>query len=226
MTYTQLHAIVYLYIMLEAIFKEGSEILDRYLAADEQGKLAIRDEALLRRAIELALESAFTYGIDLPVGAVVASGREIVGRWFARDVANRHRFAHAEFMAIGDWQMGKIAVGSPSPDTLVTTIEPCVRCQDAIARVPSIKRVGFGITRSEVAERGLVTPHDETIFERTKRLGLPYEVVLIDDPMTTAVGGIILDHVSRDREIGAVEVDRDGLVEAIRSLADVDTEPI
>lgn len=204
--------------MIEPVFARGTEATYRDLLGRPDAKAVARDRALLWRATNLAIESAFSYGIDLPVGAVVASGNLIVGRWFARDRYNGFAQAHAEFMAIQDWQMTRRTSGAPEPDTLVVSIEPCDRCQDFIATIPSIKRVGFGLPRTAVSDRGIVRPHEETVFVRALRKGLPYEVMQIDDDQLQHTGLVLLDHVQRDPSTQEVAVDQSGLHDALVAL--------
>lgn len=164
----------------------------------------LRDKSLLITATELAVAGAFKYGTDLPVGAAAAAGDWINGRYYASDRRAGYRQMHAEYMAVQD---AALDVAAPRPDTVVVTLEPCDACQDFLATIPSIKRVGFGLPRREVEERGIVKPHGETIFERADRLGLPYEVVLISDPLLLRVGRTILDNVHRDpvREVVGID---------------------
>jgi tRNA(Arg) A34 adenosine deaminase TadA len=178
-------------------------------------EMRARDRALLWRATTLAIESAFSYGLDFPVGAVAAKGDEIIGRHFASDKRHRMRELHAERMAVIEGMAGPLG---KSPDTVVVTLEPCKMCQDFLATVPSIKRVGFGLARSEMEERGLAKHHDETIFGRAIRLGLPYEVVQIEDEQLHTAGTIILDNMHRDPITEKVEVDQAGLSRALQEL--------
>lgn len=175
-----------------------------------------RDEALLWRATNLAIESALRFGADLPVGAVAAEGDLIAGRYFASDrrFGGPHTEKHAEVMAILDTKFNWLQ----QPDTVVVTIEPCDNCQDFLAAQPGLKRVGFGLSREEVAEKGLVKPHGESIFERVRRLGYGFEPVLIEDEELRRAGSLILDFAKRDVRSGAVTVDAPGLREAIKAL--------
>jgi pyrimidine deaminase RibD-like protein len=170
----------------------------------------LRDEALMWRAVSLAVESMETHGIDMPVGAVVAQGNQIVGRSFASDTrfGGQYLWAHAEVMADLDSQVGSFSYHA-SPDVVAVSLEPCNHCQDYFSRHPSVRRVLFGISRPEVAERGLVNPHDETIYERVERLGYKFEVAQISGPALKA-GQAILDFTRRDLRSGVVTVDVEG----------------
>lgn len=174
-----------------------------------------RDAALLWRATNLAIEGAFRFGRDLPVGAVAAAGDWVVGRFFASDMRTGFDFMHAEHRAVLDAKMDRF---NPPPDTVVVTAEPCDNCQDFLAGQSTIRRVAFGLTREELAARGLVKPHSENIFSRALRIGLPYEVAQVDDPDLLKAGRVILDHVVRDINTGLVTVNQQTLHEALVAL--------
>ena len=174
-----------------------------------------RDEGLMLRATTLAIESALSFGVDLPVGAVVAQRNMIVGRYFASDKRNNISVQHAERMAVLETWLDPLHA---KPDTIGVTIEPCDDCQDFLATQPSIKRVVFGISRNEVADRGLVKPHTEDIFDRKERLQLPFEVIKLENQRLLQIGGIILDFTTRELYSGIVNVDTTGLIEALEKL--------
>ena len=94
----------------------------------------------MRRALELAALSAEEG--EVPVGAVVTRGGEIVGEGRNRREAEKSALSHAELEAIGaacaalgGWRLWDC--------TLYVTLEPCPMCAGAIlnARIP---RVVFG----------------------------------------------------------------------------------
>lgn len=205
--------------MIERIIVAGNEAaLPTIGNIDRNAMGQARLKALLWRATNLAIESAFSFGKDLPVGATAAGDSWIVGRYFASDNRNGYKQMHAEYMAVMDAKMNQLSSGVEAPDTVVVTLEPCDNCQDFLATVPSIKQVGFGLPRKAVSDRGLIKPHDETIFQRALRVGLPYEVIQIDDPDLIEAGGVILDHTHRNRDTELVEVDHLGLQRALIEL--------
>jgi tRNA(adenine34) deaminase len=86
-------------------------------------------------------EHATAHG-DVPVGAVVVVGGEVVGRGHNRREVDRDPTAHAEILAlreaaatIGDWRLAGA--------TLYVTLEPCVMCAGAIV-LARIDRLVFG----------------------------------------------------------------------------------
>ncbi|MEO8785301.1 MAG: deaminase [Candidatus Saccharimonadales bacterium] len=199
--------------MREPLFTLASEVVG--MPVDEQVFESARQIAGLYRATNLAIESALRFASDMPVGAVALQGSEIVGRGFANDIRFDHPQLHAEVMALYDTRLDFL---KPRPDTIVATLEPCPNCQDVLARQPGLKRVAFGLSRQDVADRGLVRPHSETITERSQRVGLPYEVVQIDHALLRQANLAILDSVHRDQATGAVSVDQDSLVSSITEL--------
>jgi tRNA(adenine34) deaminase len=99
------------------------------------------DEALMRRALEVAAAAPRTG--DVPVGAVVvdAEGRELAGACNAREALGDPT-AHAEILALraaaavrGEWRL--------SGCTLAVTVEPCTMCAGAVG-LARIARVVFG----------------------------------------------------------------------------------
>jgi tRNA(adenine34) deaminase len=102
---------------------------------------AASDEALVRRALEVAAEAPRTG--DVPIGAVVvdAEGRELAAACNARE-ALADPTAHAELLALraaaavrGEWRLEGC--------TLAVTVEPCTMCAGALG-LARVARVVFG----------------------------------------------------------------------------------
>ena len=98
------------------------------------------DEGMMRRALQLAKRAA-EHG-DVPIGAVVARGDEVLGQAGNERELRRDPTAHAEVLALreaserlGGWRLLET--------TIYVTLEPCPMCAGAItlARVP---RLVFG----------------------------------------------------------------------------------
>ena len=84
---------------------------------------------------------------EVPVGAVVVLGGEIVGRGHNRTEEKGYPFEHAEVVAL--WEaVGKAGAPALVDAVLYSTIEPCVMCTGAalLARIP---KVVFGGARAE-----------------------------------------------------------------------------
>jgi tRNA(adenine34) deaminase len=99
------------------------------------------DEALIQRALELAVAAPATG--DVPIGAVVvdAAGRELAAACNARE-ALADPTAHAELLALraaaavrGEWRLEGC--------TLAVTVEPCTMCAGALG-LARVQRVVFG----------------------------------------------------------------------------------
>jgi len=94
----------------------------------------------MREALRLAREGAGQG--EVPVGAVVIMGGEIVGSGWNAPVARRDPTAHAEVLALREaaQRMGNYRlIGA----TLYVTLEPCVMCAGALVAA-RIERLVFG----------------------------------------------------------------------------------
>jgi tRNA(adenine34) deaminase len=98
------------------------------------------DRVMMERALELAQEAV--RHDDVPIGAVVARGGEVLGAAGNERELRRDPTAHAEVLALrqaserlGGWRLLET--------TIYVTLEPCTMCAGAItlARVP---RLVFG----------------------------------------------------------------------------------
>jgi len=95
------------------------------------------DEQMMRRALQLAGQAA-DHG-DVPIGAVVARGNEVLGQAGNERELRGDPTAHAEVLALreaadrlGGWRLLET--------TIYVTLEPCPMCAGAItlARVPRL----------------------------------------------------------------------------------------
>ena len=110
------------------------------------------DERFMRRALELAGEAA-AIG-EVPVGAVVVMGGEIIAEAYNRRECDKNALAHAELLAIeaackrlGGWRLHKC--------DLYVTLEPCTMCAGAIVN-SRIKRVVVGAKDAKAGAMGSV----------------------------------------------------------------------
>jgi tRNA(adenine34) deaminase len=91
--------------------------------------MATPDEMYMRRAIELA-QQAEAAG-EVPVGAVIVRGNEIIGEGFNRPISQRDPTAHAEMVAL----RAAAALSDSyrlTGSTLYVTLEPCAMCAGAM----------------------------------------------------------------------------------------------
>ena len=91
----------------------------------------------MRAALELA-RRARDAG-EVPIGAVVALGGEIVGRGFNQPITSGDPTAHAEIIAIRE-AAARIGNYRLTGATLCVTIEPCLMCVGALvhARIATL----------------------------------------------------------------------------------------
>jgi guanine deaminase len=110
----------------------------------------VTDDALLRRAIDLAVASATTDGG--PFGALVARGGEVLAEGTNRVTATSDPTAHAEVVAL---RGACAALGTHVLDgcVLVTSCEPCPMCL-AAAWWARVDRIVFAATREQAAAAG------------------------------------------------------------------------
>jgi tRNA(adenine34) deaminase len=99
-----------------------------------------RDEELMRLALEQAQQGR--QAGEVPVGAVVVMGDEVVGAGFNAPIAEKDPTAHAEVVAmraaaerIGNYRL--------TGATLYVTIEPCLMCVGAMVHA-RIGRLVYG----------------------------------------------------------------------------------
>ncbi|MDR1462075.1 MAG: tRNA adenosine(34) deaminase TadA [Azoarcus sp.] len=109
-------------------------------------------EIFMREALALAREAAEAG--EVPVGAVVVRGDEIVGRGFNQPIAARDPSAHAEIMAVRDAARNLGNYRLPGCE-LYVTLEPCLMCTGAIFHA-RIARVVFGARDPKTGAAGSV----------------------------------------------------------------------
>jgi len=111
-----------------------------------------QDLAGMRAALAEA-KRAQTAG-EVPVGAVVMSGGEMIGSGYNRSISDTDPSAHAEVIAL---RVAATAAGNHRlPEaTLYVTLEPCVMCVGAIAQA-RVARVVFGAYDKKAGALGSV----------------------------------------------------------------------
>ena len=115
-------------------------------------EMLVQDEEYMRRALRLA-EQAAEIG-EVPVGAVVVRGGEVIGAAGNRRECDHRATAHAELLAIeqacealGSWRLQDC--------TLYVTLEPCPMCAGAIVNA-RVGRVVFGCKDARAGAMGSV----------------------------------------------------------------------
>lgn len=99
-----------------------------------------RDVEFMRRALELAQRAAL--GGEVPVGALLILGDEVIGEGWNRPIEAHDPTAHAEILALraGAQRLRNYRL---EQTTLYATLEPCVMCMGA-AMNARVSRVVFG----------------------------------------------------------------------------------
>jgi tRNA(Arg) A34 adenosine deaminase TadA len=167
----------------------------------------------LRMATNLAIECAFKNGTDVPIGAVALRGGEIIGTGSASDRQLRQKHLHAEAMALYDTFTKP---DSDEPMTMVVSAEPCRSCQDFMAD-NGVSRIVFGLSRLDLVELDIVKPHGESIFDRTMRLGMPFDIEQLEDPYLRGIGLTVMESVWRDKQTEEVSINTLALAENLAS---------
>jgi tRNA(adenine34) deaminase len=126
------------------------------------------DEGFMREALRLAREGEGRG--EVPVGALVVVGGEILGRGWNAPLARRDPTAHAEMLALREAaeRLGNYRLNGA---TLYATLEPCVMCAGALvaARVQRLvfgaRDLRFGGVRSKfrVADSGVLNHSVEVV---------------------------------------------------------------
>ena len=112
--------------------------------------------------MRLALAEAASAGQagEVPVGAVLIRGGEILGRGHNQPIASHDPTAHAEINALRD-AAAKAANYRLPGSTLYVTLEPCLMCAGAIVQA-RIEIVVFGARNEECGAAGSVANVLET----------------------------------------------------------------
>jgi tRNA(adenine34) deaminase len=100
----------------------------------------MNDEPYMKMALELAREAANAG--EVPVGAVVVLGGNVIGRGRNSPISNSDPTAHAEILALRE---AAAALGNYRLEgaTIYSTIEPCVMCAGALV-AGRVSRLVFG----------------------------------------------------------------------------------
>jgi tRNA(adenine34) deaminase len=100
----------------------------------------VLEQRLMHEALALARAAAVAN--EVPVGAVVAIGEEIVGRADNSPITRNDPTAHAEILALRE---AAACIGNYRLEqaTLYCTLEPCVMCAGALVAA-RIRRLVFG----------------------------------------------------------------------------------
>jgi tRNA(adenine34) deaminase len=122
---------------------EGSGSADSAQVSSAPLPLTVQQERD-RRFMQLAIEQAHAAAVagEVPVGAVIVKGDEVIASGFNHPIASHDPSAHAEMNALR--QAGLVLRNYRLPDCdLYVTLEPCAMCAGAIQHA-RIRRLVFG----------------------------------------------------------------------------------
>jgi tRNA(adenine34) deaminase len=120
----------------------------------------------MRRALELACQAELAG--EVPVGALVVAGGQVLGEGWNQPIRSHDPTAHAEVVALRAAASALENYRLPGT-TLYVTLEPCVMCAGAIIHA-RIERVVFGATDPRAGAAGSVhhlLPSDERFNHKT-----------------------------------------------------------
>ena len=112
----------------------------------------VRDETFMREALGLA-QLAWNLG-EVPVGAVVVKGGEIIGRGFNRPITSNDPTTHAEIVALREAAL-TLKNYRLLDCELYVTLEPCMMCVGAMLHA-RLTRVVFGAADPKTGACGSV----------------------------------------------------------------------
>lgn len=157
--------------------------------SDPSTPMGTVDLAMMHRAIELARQAETVD--EVPIGAVVYRGDEIIAEAHNLRESDRDPTAHAELMAIrqaaaaiGDWRLNDCS--------LAVTLEPCPMCAGAIVNA----RVGRLIFGARDPKAGAV----ETLFELCTDSRLNHRVEMVGGVMEAECGEMLRAFFRQRRE--------------------------
>lgn len=127
------------------------------------------DEDFMRRALELARCAEALN--EVPVGALLVLGGEVIGEGWNRPIASHDPTAHAEIVALraAALQRENYRLGSA---TLFVTLEPCAMCVGAALNA-RVARVVFGAWDAKAGACGSVfdLPREPRVAHRMDVFG-------------------------------------------------------
>ena len=164
-----------------------------------QGEDAARDMFFMEAALEQAL-LAQAAG-EVPVGAVVVCGDEIVGRGYNRPISANDPTAHAEIMALRDAaaRMGNYRL---TDCALYVTLEPCAMCSGAVFHA-RIARLVYGARDPKTGAAG-------SVIDLYAQARLNFHTQVAGGVCAAACGRLLTEFFAARRLVRAAAKRRDG----------------
>jgi tRNA(adenine34) deaminase len=149
----------------------------------------MNDSGFMRRALELA-RSAEAQG-EVPVGAVVVAGGQIVGEGWNQPVTAADPTAHAEIVALraAGKALGSYRLGGA---TLYVTLEPCPMCACAMVHA-RLARLVFGTWDPRQGAAG-------SVFDLVHAPALNHTLDAFGGVLADECGTLLKDFFRRRRE--------------------------
>lgn len=143
----------------------------------------------MRRALQLARDAACAG--EVPVGAVVVSGGQIVGEGANRPIAGHDPTAHAEILAL---RAAGAALGSYrlTDAVLYVTLEPCAMCAAAMVHA-RVRRVVFGAFDPKAGAAG-------SLIDLFRLPGLNHRVDAFGGVLADDCGAVLSDFFAARRQ--------------------------
>jgi tRNA(adenine34) deaminase len=110
------------------------------------------DIDFMRRALELARRAAEAG--EVPVGALLLAGADVIGEGWNRPISTHDPTAHAEIVALRDGARRRSNYRLERT-TLYVTLEPCAMCMGAVLNA-RVSRVVFGAWDNKAGACGSV----------------------------------------------------------------------
>jgi len=147
------------------------------------------DEYWMRYALQLALR-AREQG-EVPVGAVLVQGDQVIGEGWNRPIGQCDPTAHAEIMALR--QGGKVLDNYRLLNsTLYVTLEPCVMCAGAM--------VHSRITRLVYGANDLKTGAAGSLLDVLGHPGMNHQIEIASGVLAEECAGMLSDFFRARRE--------------------------
>lgn len=142
----------------------------------------------MKQAYQLALRSEQEG--EVPVGAVVVQGNQMISEGWNRPIQMHDPTAHAEIMALR--QAGEVAQNYRLVDTtLYVTLEPCPMCASAMVHA-RVKRLVYGAA-------DLKTGAVDSVFNLVKNTHLNHQLEVVSGVMGDECGNLLSDFFKRRR---------------------------